>query len=287
MRCRRNRYVAAVRASARWSQLVRDRLAETERLAPGQGALGPGFWDARARRFARSMAATAERDPLFARLRRATGPRSTVLDVGAGPGRFSLALAPRVAHVVAVDSSAVMVDILTKRARRLKLDNVEAVVGVWPDVHVAPASVTVCSYVLPLVIDAKRFLQKLDASTTDRAFVYVNGASLDMLTDPLWRHFHGRPRRPGPTYLDAVALLRELGATPDVEVVELRTRARHASLTAAVKAYHEQLLLPDTAQARKELRGLLASWLVEEGGKLRPPLRTTPAAIISWTPATN
>lgn len=277
----------AVQASTRWSRLVRDRLAETERLAPGKGAVGPQFWDTRARRFARAMSTPAERDPLFARLRRATGPRSTVLDVGAGPGRFTLALAPRVEQVVAVDSSPVMVDILTKRAKRMKLGNVNAVVGTWPEVEVAPASVSICSYVLPLIADAKRFLQKLDASTTDRAFVYVNGASLDMLTDPLWRHFHGRSRRPGPTYLDAMAVLRELGAKPEVEMVELRTRARHANLTAAVKAYSEQLLLPDTAPMRRELRHLLASWLVEEGGKLRPPLRSTPAAIISWRPRTS
>lgn len=255
-----------------------------EHLAPGKGAVGPKFWDSRARRFARANSTPGEQDPLFTRLRRATGPRSTVLDVGAGPGRFALALAPRVERVVAVDSSAVMVDILTKRATRLKLGNVEGIVGSWPDVDVEPASVSLCSYVLPLVADAGRFLAKLDACTTDRAFVYLNGASLDMLTDPLWRHFHGRPRRPGPTYLDAVAVLRELGADPEVEMVELRTRARHTSLAAAVRTYHEQLLLPDTAAARRELRALLASWLVEDGGKLRPPLRSTPAAILSWTP---
>ena len=252
-------------------------------MAPGHGAVGPQFWDTRARRFAKAMPVTAERDPLFARLRRATGPRSTVLDVGAGPGRFTLALAPRVERVVAVDSSAVMVDICTKRARRMKLRNVEGVVGVWPDVDVRPASVTVCSYVLPLIADAKRFLAKLDACTTHRAFVYLNGASLDMLTDPLWRYFHDKPRRPGPTYLDAMAVLRELGIEPQVELVELKARGRHATLDAAVKAYREQLLLPDTAPVRRELRGLLEPWLVEDGGKLRPPVRSTPAAIVSWS----
>lgn len=273
-----------MRASTRWSNLVRARLSEMERLDPGRGAVGPAFWDTRAKRFATGVAGTAERDPLFTRLRKATGRRSTVLDVGAGPGRFALAIAPRVERVVAVDSSAVMVGIVTKRARQLQLPNVEGVVGAWPDVDVAPASVSVCSYVLPLVADAKRFLHKLDTCTSDRAFLYLGAASLDFLTDPLWRHFHGAPRRLGPTYLDAVAVLAELGISADVEVVELPTRARHRNLNAAVKAYRDQLLLPDEPDVRRELRGLLSSWLVKEGEQLRAPVRTTPAAIVSWRP---
>ncbi|HEX2699452.1 MAG TPA: methyltransferase domain-containing protein [Acidimicrobiales bacterium] len=274
-------------ASTRWSTLVNARLAEMERLDPERAAVGPAFWDARAKRFAAAMAGTAERDPLFARLRRATGPDSTVLDVGAGPGRFALALAPRVRHVVAVDASAAMVAIVDKQARRMRLANVDALVGRWPDVDVAPASVSVCSYVLPLVADAKRFLAKLDDCTTERAFLYLGAASLDFLTDPLWRHFHGKPRRPGPTYLDAVAVLAELGIRADVEVVELRTRARHKDLGAAVKAYRDQLVLPDDASVRRELRALLSAWLVKDRGQLRPPVRTTPAAIVSWSPRRN
>ena len=202
--------------SRQQAEQVKARLAEMEQLAPGRGAVGPAFWDTRAKRFATAMAGTAERDPLFARLRRATNRRSTVLDVGAGPGRFSLALAPRVAGVVAVDSSPAMIDIVARRARQLKLGNVQGVVGSWPDVQVAPASVSVCSYVLPLVADAKGFLRRLDACTVERAFLYLGAASLGFLTDPMWRHFHGRPRRLGPTYIDAVAVLAELGIEADV-----------------------------------------------------------------------
>lgn len=255
-----------------------------ERLDPGRGAVGPGFWDERARRFARSTAGTADKDPFLARAARAAGRRAAVLDVGAGPGRFALALAPRVARVVAVDSSAVMVDILTNRARRLKLANVEGVVGQWPAVDVEPVDVTICSYVLPLIADAAAFLARLDAVTRKQVFLYLNAASLDLLWDPMWRHFHGTARKPAPTYLDAVAVLGELGIAAGVEVVEIPTRTRYATLNAAVKSYREQLVLPDEPEVRRELRGILSSWLVEDHGRLRPPVRSTPAAIISWTP---
>lgn len=275
-----------MRASSRWTKLVEAKRAETERIRPGRGAVGPEFWNSRARRFA-AVAGTGERDPFFARVRRAAGARSTVLDVGAGPGRFSLALAPRVTEVVAVDSSSAMLGLLKRRARKLGLRNIRTVAAPWEEADVARADVAICSYVLPLVADVAPFLRKLDASCRRRAFLYLNAASVDLLFDPLWRHFHEQPRRPGPTYLDAVAVLAELGIKAEVEVVEVRTRSRYKNLNAAVRAYHDQLLLPDGPAARRELRGLLSSWLVEDTGELRPPMRTTPSAIVSWTPRSD
>lgn len=264
---------------------MRGRLAEMERLEPGRGALGAAFWDVRARRFAARMTvAGATGDPLYRRLRQATGRRSTVLDVGAGPGRFALALAPHVAAVTAVDPSGAMLDICRRRARRDALSNVVCVHGRWEDVEVPRADVAFCSYVLPLIADAPRFLTKLDAAAGRRAFLYLGAFSLDAVMDPLWRHFHGRPRRPGPTYLDALDVLRELGLAPDVEVVEVTSRTSFASVAAAARDYREQLLVPDTADARRELREILATWLVPRPGGLGPPLKVVPAAIISWSP---
>jgi SAM-dependent methyltransferase len=272
-------------AAARWRRLVQARLAEMERLQAGRGAIGAAFWDSRAKRYASRMpVANATTDPLYRRLRRATGRRSTVLDVGAGPGRFTLALAPHVAAVTAVDPSGAMLDICRREARRRQLGNVTTVHARWQDADVAPASVAFSSYVLPLVADAAGFLAKLSAAATERAFLYLGAYSMDAVMDPLWRHFHGRPRKPGATYLDAIDVLRELGAKPAVEVVEVTSRARFATVAAAAKDYRDQLCLPDTPEVRKELRGLLANWLVPRQGGFGFPLRTTPAAIISWAP---
>lgn len=259
-----------------------------ERLQPGRGALGAAFWDSRAKRFASRMTLeTATTDPLYRRLRRVTGRQSTVLDVGAGPGRFTLALAPHVAGVTAVDPSGAMLDICRRQARGLGIANVDYVHGRWEDAEVAPADVAFSSYVLPLVADAPRFLAKLDRAAGERAFLYLGAFSLDAVMDPLWRHFHGRPRKPGPTYLDACDVLRELGLAPQVEVVEVTSRARFATPAAAVKDYREQLCLPDTPEARKELRRLLADWLVPRPGGFGPPLKTVPAAIVSWRPSAS
>ncbi len=254
------------------------------RLVPGGGAVGADYWNTRARRFAARTAGTAETDPLLARIRRVARARSTMLDVGAGPGRFALALAPRVARVVAVDASPVMGSLLRRAARRAGATNITTVTGRWEEVDVERADVALCSYVLPLVDDAATFLAKFNATCEQHAFVYLSALSPDAFSDPFWRHFHGRPRQPGPTYLDAVAVLAELGISADVEVVEVSVRTRYQSIAAAARSYRESLLLADTAEVRRELRGLLSGWLIADGDVWRPPLRTTPAAILHWSP---
>jgi len=178
-----------------------------------------------------------------------------------------------------------MLDLCRRQARRAGLGNVACVHGRWEDVEAGAADVAFSSYVLPLIADAPRFLTKLDAAATQRALLYLGAFSLDAVMDPLWRHFHGRPRRPGPTYLDAIDVLKELGLAPEVEVVEVIGRIRYASVAAAARDYGEQLLVPDTAEARRELREILATWLVRRDGGLAPPLKVVPAAIISWRPA--
>ncbi len=256
-----------------------------ERLRAGGGPPGPAFWDSRAGRdAARLPAPGAERDPLLARMRRVTSARSTVLDVGAGPGRHALPLARRVAALTAVDASERMLAILRRRARAEGLTNVVCVHGRWPDVDVDPADVVVSSFVMTLVPDAPGFVRALDRCARRRVFLYLGAYSMDAVLDPLWRHFHGAPRRPGATYLDALAVLRELGIHPDIEVVEIPDRRRFATAAEAAREYADHLVLPPTRSARRELEGLMASWLVRRGGGLAPPLRSVPAAIISWAP---
>ena len=261
---------------------------ELERLQPGRSPLAdPDFWNRRARRFATTgPMRTAERDPLLARLRRTVAASTTVLDVGSGPGRFSLALGPRARSVVAVDPSRRMLSILRRRAKEAGLRNVRTVVGKWPEAaaEVELADVVVCAHVLPLIPDARPFLVALDAAARRRVFLYLGTFAADGVADPFWRHFHGSPRRPAPTYLDALSVLEELGIRADVEVVEAPVRARHASLDDAVKVYVDTLALRDTAAVRRELRALLEPWLQKGRDGLRPPIKSQANAILSWRP---
>ncbi len=264
---------------------MRARRAEIERLAPDRASpADAGYWDRRAVRFAARLDDSVTGDPFLARLRRLTGSRTTVVDVGSGPGRFALALAPRVARVVAVDPSPVMLDLLRRQARRRRVTNVAVVAGRWDEVEVVPADVVFASYVLPVVDDAPAFVAKLDATARRHALLYLGAFTNDAIVDPLWRHFHGRPRRPGPSWLDAAAVLAEMGIDADVEIVEVPNHTRFTSLAEAVADYRDLLALPDNRETRAELRRLLGSWLVGPDHALRTPVATLPAAVVRWRP---
>lgn len=259
-----------------------------ERLEAGRGDVGGAYWDKRAKRAGKGPMASADGDPMLPRLRRAVGRSgtATVLDVGSGPGRFTLAIAPRVQRVTAVDPSKKMLSFLRKRAKEAGITNVRTVTGQWQDVEVDSADVVLCCHVLPLIPDVVPFVRKLDAAAHRRVLLYLGAHAADAVVDPFWRRFHGSPRKPGASYVDAWAVLEEEGFDVSVEVVEMRTWSRHETLADAVEVYRDQLVLPRTKEVEAELTKLLGPWLQRRNGHLCAPFRTQPAAILSWVPAT-
>ena len=83
-----------------WRRLVETRRARVEALAGGPQT---NFWDVRATRFAaRSEAFDPSTYLLAAMLREALGTAGTLLDVGAGAGRYAIPLAAVASRVTAV-----------------------------------------------------------------------------------------------------------------------------------------------------------------------------------------
>lgn len=62
------------------------------------------------------------------------GPDSEVLDIGCGPGNYSLKIASQVKHVVALDPSEKMLSILKERAESLNIKNIETVCMPWEEI---------------------------------------------------------------------------------------------------------------------------------------------------------
>ena len=92
-------------------------------------------------------------------------------------------------------------------------------------------------------------------------------------------------RQPLPTYLDAIDVLGELGVEPEVDIVAVPSLSRYATLDDAVAEYRHMLLVSHADDdIGDELATVLGSWLSWRDGFLRSPVRTAPAAIVSWTP---
>ena len=143
----------------------------------------------------------------------------TVLDVGAGRCAMSLPLRPPAQRIVAVDSAPAM------------LENSPAdvtILGRWPEVapQAGRAGVVVCGHVLYNVADLSTFIAGLVEAATRRVVIEITRSHPRnrALERALWRHFWNLERPNGPGWEDALAVMRETGIEPNVELWESEQR---------------------------------------------------------------
>src|SRR5438477_3460930 len=136
-------------AIERWNALLSARAQQMDAAYMQLGRTSADFWDRRARGFHRSTKDSAAHDPFFLTLRKIVTPQTSVLDVGAGTGRFTLALTPLAKHVTAVEPNSAMLDYLRHDVIEQGLTNISCVQTTWQD---APedlsADIVICSHVL-------------------------------------------------------------------------------------------------------------------------------------------
>ncbi|MFW2332771.1 class I SAM-dependent methyltransferase [Ilumatobacter sp.] len=242
-------------AAQRWADLLTGWGIPDEILA--QAPESPWFHDPR--RFA--VDDTLDRDGTSNRWAREVLPPvgGTVLDVGCGGGRSSLALVPPASELIGVDSSGAMLDRYVAAASEAGVAR-RTVHGTWPAVaeFTPVADVVVCHHVMYNVGDIVPFVVALTGRARLAVVVELPVAHPMAAWAPAWMHFWGLDRPDGPTADDFVAVLRELGVDPEIAV------GRRSALPAAatdpdvfVAGTRRRLCLP--ADRDDEI----ATWLVE------------------------
>jgi SAM-dependent methyltransferase len=272
-------------AVQRWNEIHDARAQQMDAAYARLGRTSADFWERRAGGFHRSTRATVANDPFYLRLCNIVTPQMSVLDVGAGTGRFTLALAPRSKHITAVEPSAAMLNYLRQDVSERGLPNISCVQTSWQE---APddlrADIVICSHVLYPIRDIVPFLAKLNAATLQGSYLYLFATHLDAQLNPLWLHFHSEERHPPPGYIHVLDVLYEMCIYANVEIVKLPTSLRYPSLDVAVQELLERLILPDDEQTRAELRRLLLGRLVARDGMLVMPDQEVVCAIVWWQP---
>lgn len=134
----------------------------------------------------------------------------SVIDVGSGGGAMSRPLRERAARIVAVDTSPGMLEVCEAD---------EKICGRWPDVasSAGTADVVVCGHVLYNVPDLLSFVRALEAAAAARVVVEITDAHPLARTAWLWKRFWGLDRPAGPTWEDALSVVREAGVDPLTE----------------------------------------------------------------------
>jgi SAM-dependent methyltransferase len=270
----------------RWRDIVERRRVQMDAAYARAGVDNADYWGRRAKAYRAALHERMDEDPFLIRVRRDVDPQTTVIDVGAGTGRHTIALAPHIAGITAVEPSAAMLGFLQEDAEQKQLSNVRTVASGWLDAAVDPADIVICSHVLYPIADIEPFVRKLAAHATRRVYIYtrVDAMPTDM---GLWSEFYGVPLQLQPSHLDLLNALADMDIVPDVEIVEHRFTWTFASLDEAVEQVRNSLCLrADDDAATAKLRGLLDERMILwPNGRLGPQIGSTRSAIISWSPA--
>jgi SAM-dependent methyltransferase len=271
----------------RWRNLVLARKRQMDTAYAALDRTSSDFWARRAERFRAYSARLPEDDLGLRLLRRLTDADCTVLDVGAGAGRYARAIAPLVRRVVAVEPSEALAGHLRTDVAADGLTNVEVVEARWEDATVEPADVVLCSHVLYPLVEVEDFIRRLDAHARRACLIMATAAwSEPPLLLDLWQRFHGEPRVGQPDARHVFDVLCELGIPPNVEVASFRAAApmwTFASLDEAVATAREHLILRPDPTTDRELRAALADALVTgPDGSLTLPSPTRIVAGLWW-----
>ena len=267
--------------AGRWRALIAGR--DTQRgVARRDGDPERDPWTSRADRFAAHSEHLPADDPLLAHLRVEIRPGDTLLDVGAGTGRYALPLAALARRVIAVEPSPAMRRHLAARVAAAGAGNVAIVGAPWPEAETEMADVTLCAHVVYGVREIAPFLRELDRRTRRLCLIGIRVDQHPGLHE-LARALFGEERVCQPALLHLYNVLAELGIIADVRVLPASGGFRFAEREEAVAHYRDRLRVPPAGPIEEHLRAILAERLVREAdGRWRWPGQSPRNAIVSW-----
>jgi 2-polyprenyl-3-methyl-5-hydroxy-6-metoxy-1,4-benzoquinol methylase len=207
---------------------------------------------------------------------------STVLDIGAGTGAWSILLSQRAKHVTAVEPSPSMMKVMQESLEEQNIKNVSIVQGSWPDVLVEPHDFSLCSHAMYACPDLAAFVLKMAACTRRMCFLLLRAPSLSGVRAEAAQHIWGQPLD-SPNFTIAYNILLQIGIYANVQMEDtgLWKPRTSLSLEEALTHMHRFLGLGDSDKYDAYLMDLLRRRLVWKNGRYVWPPEVR-SALIYW-----
>ncbi|MEE8337197.1 MAG: class I SAM-dependent methyltransferase [Dehalococcoidia bacterium] len=272
-------------ALQRWSTLVRARREQMEAQLSASGGPPADWWAGRSAMFARGIGDPAAAPPFGLRQIADRLSRSaTLIDIGAGAGRYSVPLSRLLAHVTLVEPSPAMAEHARAAFAAAGRDNFTIVEREWPGPRVPRASAVLMANVLAPVEHLERFLRPALRRASEWLFI-IHGSIGDdsAVADRIAEAFHGEPRIPNPGAAELIPALHELGIYPDIVMGTRRFARSFDDLDHAATAMAGSALVAPTRGNLTRLRRILRGALRPvPGGRLALPVQELPIALMTW-----
>jgi SAM-dependent methyltransferase len=214
---------------------------------------------------------------------------STVLDIGAGTGAWTVLLARRVRQVTAVDLSEAMLKAMQENLVAEGITNVKTVQGAWPDVSVEPHDFALCFHAMYGCLDLPAFIARMVACTRRMCFLMLRAPTLDGVRAEAAQHIWGHPLD-SPNFTIAYNILLQIGIYANVlmEDTGLWEQRTSASLEDAFSDMKRHFGLNGNSEHDGYLMDLLRrrlTWHASRNQYVWP--REVRSALVYWTVNTD
>ena len=274
-------------ALERWAAQVRARREQMDAQLAALGGPPEDWWRDRGAFLARGIGDRGAEPPfalrqIIDRLDR----DATVVDVGAGAGRYAVPLARVVAHVTLVEPSPAMASRARDAFAAAGASNYTLVERAWPGAQSAApeASAVLMANVLGGEEDVRAFVEP--ALRRARQWLFIVHGTVGEVGESVARvtgAFHDEPRIPVPGLAELLPALHELGVYPDVVMGRRRVQRTYADLDEAARSLAAAALVAPTASALRRIRGIVRRRLRRnDGGRLAERPLDLPVGLLIW-----
>ncbi len=217
--------------------------------------------------------------PIVLEVLKHLGANRTVLDIGAGIGRFTMPLAEAGCRVTALEPSSTMRAHLDDALQEKSMAGAVTVIpNPWPHAFENHFEVVLAAYVVHFARDPAQFIKAMQDTATERCVLAVHVDSMMGPLEELWPVFH--PDQ-APLHMrvfsDVYPLLLEAGIVANVTVIE-QGSPRFTDSASATSMLARRLAIQDDPQALERL----TSWVTQHWDRVTGRRRRS--AIISWRP---
>jgi CTP:molybdopterin cytidylyltransferase MocA/SAM-dependent methyltransferase len=218
-----------------WAEGVRANRAQVERVREVPDGLD--FYRPMTSLFRADPGRTG--DPVLDALLAIVKPADTVLDIGAGPGRYALPLALATREVIAIDPSESGLAALRESMTQFGIANVRPIKARWPpdaDDRVGAAGlaelgefpvadVALIAHVGYDIDAIGPFIDAMEMAARRSCVAVLMERSPASLAEPFWREVHGEERVRLPALAEFVELLGARGRGPEMRIVDSERRS--------------------------------------------------------------
>ncbi len=219
-------------------------------------------------------------DPLLDQILGRLAPETTILDIGAGIGRWTLPMARKARRVTAVEPLQGMRQVLVERAAAQGIANLDVVETPWLTAEVPPHDMVVAAHATYTTTDLLGFVRKMEAHARRTCCLVLRVPAHDGAIGELSERLRGR-WHDSPNFIVGYNLLLSAGLHPNVLMEP--TAVRHwadLTLDAAVARAKRHLRLDDDRHDAA-IRNVLSRRLAFRDGAYRWP-DAMRSALIWW-----